>query len=85
MNGFENSQSHRSISSNEAVASEPRDKDLIDRLRDWRFAFYASTALFVLSLALSGRSDIAATTAAYLGVGGMSVSIVRMGMVFAKG
>jgi hypothetical protein len=85
MNRFENSQSHRSISSNEAVALQLRHKDLIDRLRDWRFAFYASTALFVLSLALSGPGDIAATTAAYLGVGGMIVSIFRMGMVLAKG
>jgi hypothetical protein len=85
MNRFENGQSHRFISSNSAVASDPRDKDLVDRLRDWRFAFYASTALLVLSLALSGRSDIAATAAAYIGVGGMTLSIFRMGMVLAKG
>lgn len=85
MNRFENGPGHRSIASNRAAASEPRDAELTEGLRDWRFAFYVSTALVVLSLALTGRSDIAATTAAYLGVGGMIVSIFRMGMVLARG
>ena len=58
---------------------------MIGRLRARRFAFYASAAVFVLSLALSGPGDIAAITLAYMGVGGMIGSIFGMGIVLARG
>lgn len=83
MNTFESGQGHhRSTSSNDDVRSEPHDKDVTKRVRAWRVALIASITVFLLSLAMSGHEGVATATLAYMGVGGIIVSIlgiVRVG------
>jgi len=85
MNGLENGEGHLPMSSNSDAPSRPTGSDMIGRIRTWRLAVYAFAAVFVLSLALSDSGDLAAKTLAYIGVGGMIVSILGMGMVVTKG
>ena len=85
MNRSEDGEGHGPISSSRHASSRPTGSDMIDRIRTWRFAFYASTAVLVLSLALSGSGDVAAKTLAYMGVGGMIVSILGMATVVTRG
>lgn len=85
MNRFENGQSHRFISSNSALTSDPRRQRPgrpSSRLAVRVLRVHCPTC--IESCAVQ-RSDIAATAAAYMGVGGMILSIFRMGMVLAKG
>lgn len=85
MNWFENGENRRTLFSNEDAPSRRRGSDTIGRVRNWRLAVYAFAAVFVLSLVLSDSGDLAAKTLAYIGVGGMIVSILGMGLVVTRG
>ena len=66
-------------------ASSPRSSASASGVvRTWRLAVYAFAAVFVLSLVLSDSGDLAAKTLAYIGVGGMIVSILGMGLVVTR-
>lgn len=55
------------------------DMGMIGRPGTWRVAIFAFTAVLVLSLLLSRSGDFAAVALAYIGAGGIIVSILGWG------
>ena len=85
MKWFENGEDRRFLSSNDDAPSRRLRSDMIGRIRPWRIAVYAFAAVFVLSLALSGSGELATKVLAYIGVGGVILSILGMGMAVTGG
>lgn len=60
-----------------STAPLPAAREVIDRVKTWRLALYTFAGVLVTSLAVSG-SGMVATALAYVGAGGMLLSILGM-------
>lgn len=85
MNRLEHGEGHWSTSRDQDGPPIPPVSDMMNRVRTWRVTFYAFTAALVLSFALSGSGEVAARTLAYLGAGGMIMSVVGAAIVVTQG
>ncbi len=52
-------------------------REVIEQVKTWRLTFYTFAGVLLASLALSG-TELVATALAYLGAGGMLVSVLGM-------